>query len=282
MDGDRYIPLYVRLEQDLLRKIREGELPAGASIPSEAELAKQYGISRVTVRHALARLRYEGLIESLRGRGTFVARPKVAHPLDTIRSFEEKMAMQGIVVDHKLLAFEAVVPTLEVRARLGLEPGERVYHIERVRIVEGKGFGLESHFVPENIGGKLDPTRVGDAPVLRLVEEVLGRPARRMKISIACGVTSKDEAAKLGVKVGSPVVVREHVFLAGDGRAVLCGHNIFTDRYQIMLELEEREGEVIAHEWHPTMRPPERALHRMRSPGPEQRGESLPRGREGR
>jgi GntR family transcriptional regulator len=252
---ERYVPKYARLEADIRQKILGGELVPGVPIPSEAVLSKQYGVSRVTVRQALARLRYAGLLESERGRGTFVARPKVIHPLNTIRSFEEKMVAQGVVVDHKLLAFSLETPSGQVRARLELEEGERVYRLERLRIVYGREVGLERHFIPAQIAEQLDKNRLGTAPVLQLVEEAGGRHARRMQITIGCGKPTREETRRLGISRGTPLLVREHIFLGEDGRPFLCGRNIFTELYQLRLELEQRDGQVLTHEWYPTVSP---------------------------
>jgi GntR family transcriptional regulator len=255
IETGRYVPKYAQLEAEIQQKILGGELAPGSPIPSEALLSKQCGVSRVTVRQALARLRYAGLLESERGKGTFVARPKVIHPLNTIRSFEEKMAAQGVVVDHKLLTFSLEKPAAHVRARLDLEEGESVYRLERLRIAYGREVGLERHFIPIQLAEQVDKNRLGTAPVLQLVEEAGGRRARRMQITISCGRPAKQEAFQLGIRMGTPLLIREHVFLGEDGKPFLCGRNIFTERYQVRLELEQRDGQVLTHEWYPTVAP---------------------------
>ena len=237
LDVAKYVPLYVRLEMDLRERMSSGQLPPGAPIPSEAELAKQYATSRVTVRHALARLRYDGLIESLRGRGTFVARPAVVHPLNTNRSFEEKMGAQGVQVDHKLLQFSRLMPSAEIRMSLGMSEVAAVYRLERIRIVSGRIIGLECHYIPAEIGARIDRGRVGTSPVLDLVEEIHGRRARRVRISIRAGAATRSEAQKLGVRAGVPVVIRRHTYVTDQGRAILCGRNVFTERYEAIVEL---------------------------------------------
>jgi len=70
------IPLYYQLENILREKILSGVFSAGARLPTESELIRQYGVGRITVRHALAALVKDGLIERRRRRGTFVTERK--------------------------------------------------------------------------------------------------------------------------------------------------------------------------------------------------------------
>jgi DNA-binding GntR family transcriptional regulator len=65
-------PLWQQVADDLRAEIQSGRLPAEARLPSESELGIQYGVSRVTVRHAIKALSEEGLVEAVHGRGTFV------------------------------------------------------------------------------------------------------------------------------------------------------------------------------------------------------------------
>jgi len=253
IDYERFVPKYARLEADLRARIASGDLAPGAPIPSESVLARHAGASRVTVRQALSRLRFEGLLESAPGRGTFVARPRVIHPGDSIRPFEEKMAAQGVVVDHKLLAFDVVEATPEIKEWLDLHGVRAVYRVERLRIVHGREVGLERHFIPVEVGKRLSRDLLGTAPILRLVEEAQGVTAQRMRIGMKCATAAPGEARQLRIRRGAPVLIRDHVFLTGAGKPIMAGRNVFTSAYQSLLELEEVNGQVIAHQWRQTL-----------------------------
>ena len=77
--ADRFVPSYIRLESHLRESIRSGALRPGDPVPPESSLCQQFGVSRTTVRQALSRLVYDGLIERHRGRGSFVAEPRLEH-----------------------------------------------------------------------------------------------------------------------------------------------------------------------------------------------------------
>lgn len=75
LDPDGPVPLYAQLAEVLRRQIASGELAANRPVPSELTLQQTYGVSRDTVRHALEVLRDEGLVVTVRGKGTYVAEP---------------------------------------------------------------------------------------------------------------------------------------------------------------------------------------------------------------
>lgn len=71
-DWDAAEYVYVQLADDLAKRIERREFPVGARLPSEAELARDYGTAKMTVRRALEILRERGLIRTLHGRGSVV------------------------------------------------------------------------------------------------------------------------------------------------------------------------------------------------------------------
>ncbi|HAS10389.1 MAG TPA: hypothetical protein DCS55_07715, partial [Acidimicrobiaceae bacterium] len=118
---------YVAIADDLRRQITSGDLAAGAVLPSEADLAGSYGVSRVTVRKALELLRSEGLIGSRQGFGWFVAVPVVRRSLATLSTIEADLAAQGREPVRKVLSFRFRdldgEPELEV-VRVNLADGQ--------------------------------------------------------------------------------------------------------------------------------------------------------------
>ena len=99
--AERFTPIYFRIQEALRGRISTGALGPGDRMPSETELARDYRTTRVTVRHALSRLAYEGLIVREAGRGTFVADPaSIVSPIDTLKvhSFEQQVAQRGKAV----------------------------------------------------------------------------------------------------------------------------------------------------------------------------------------
>ena len=98
-----YAPLYARVENALAAEIAAGGLPPGSQLPPEDGLIARFGVSRTTVRKAIEHLVARGLVEIRRGRGTFVAEPKLTQPLTGLSGFVEDMAALGRHATARLL-----------------------------------------------------------------------------------------------------------------------------------------------------------------------------------
>lgn len=90
-------PAYIRLKEQLLDRITAHEWQPEDCLPSERTLCEEYGLSRMTVRQALAELEKEGIIKRVHGKGTYVQREKLTQPLLKLTSFSEDMRQRGLV-----------------------------------------------------------------------------------------------------------------------------------------------------------------------------------------
>src|SRR5579875_154929 len=138
---DRFTPIYLQIQDGLRRRISSGELKAGDRVPSDTELAEAFRTTRATVRQALSRLVFEGLIVRQVGRGSFVApRSSIASPIDTdnVRSFEEQVGLSGRQVTYRLASDESVESDEHVARWLERKPGEALRRIARIRFIEDR------------------------------------------------------------------------------------------------------------------------------------------------
>ena len=104
IDKQAPIPLYYQLKQQILRHISEVTLQFGDLLPSEAEICEKLKISRPTVRQAMGDLTAEGYLTRQKGKGTFVARPKIQGGFfQKLQSFEEEMRQRGLVPSTRVL-----------------------------------------------------------------------------------------------------------------------------------------------------------------------------------
>lgn len=133
-------PLFVQLRDRLRNHIVSGGLPTGSKLPSESQLEIEHGVSRITVRQALAELHAEGLIEKVNGKGSYVKRPEPPQGLGPLIGFYETMRRRG----HQALG--RVSPVRQVRADARVATGLRVpLHtpvstITIMRFVDGQPF----------------------------------------------------------------------------------------------------------------------------------------------
>src|ERR1700735_2523778 len=128
------LPKYYQVKRQLLELT--ATLDAGSPVPPERELARSYGTSRTTVRQALAELVIEGRLLRMQGKGTFVAKPKVAQALE-LASYTEGMRAHGLHPQTKILDIGYVTADEELATLLAVRPGARVLRIHRLRLRRG-------------------------------------------------------------------------------------------------------------------------------------------------
>ncbi|MEW6410003.1 MAG: GntR family transcriptional regulator [Nitrospirota bacterium] len=116
-------------------------------LPSETELCQMYGISRTTVRESLRRLTRDGLLYTIKGKGTFVAEPKLDQIMIKIPDFYKDMAERGLKPDVKVLELKVIEASKLVSEKLMVPPGESVFRIKRLFLADNKPYVLEKKFI---------------------------------------------------------------------------------------------------------------------------------------
>src|ERR1700723_1198580 len=123
-------PLYARVETVLAGEITDGDLKVGDQLPTEDSLIARFGVSRITVRRAIQNLVSRGLVEIRRGKGTFVAAPRITQELTELSGFVEDMHALGRKPTARVIGKEILTADTTVAGHLALTKGE---HVVRIR-----------------------------------------------------------------------------------------------------------------------------------------------------
>jgi GntR family transcriptional regulator len=137
MNSHPSLPLYAQVEETLAQRIQEGVWAVGDQLPSEEQLSEEFSVSRTTVRATIQNLLQRGLVEIRRGKGTFVARPKIAQALTGLTGFVEDMEALGMKATARVLGKSIVPAPADVARKLGVALGAEVVAIRRVRLADG-------------------------------------------------------------------------------------------------------------------------------------------------
>ena len=142
------VPLHHQVYLDLRAALDEGDWKPGDRIPTERELASRYGVSVITVRHALGDLTRERRLERARGKGTFVTPPPVELDLGGTTSFMEEIRRHGRQGQTTVVESETRAADPHVAGALRLDAGDAVHYLERLRLADRVALLLEQAFLP--------------------------------------------------------------------------------------------------------------------------------------
>jgi GntR family transcriptional regulator len=161
VDRTSALPLWAQMQEDLRRRLGTGAF--AEHFPTELELVEQYAVSRHTVREALRRLRDSGVLDSARGRGTWIAQQPIEQPLGSLYSLFQEVEERGMRQRSDVLALRAE-PNPEAAGKLGLPDGAELVYLERLRWADEEPLAHDRIWLPADLATALldaDFTRSG-------------------------------------------------------------------------------------------------------------------------
>jgi GntR family transcriptional regulator len=233
--------VHTQIEDWLAGEIAGGTLVPGDKLPTEQDLATWFGVSRMTLRHALAELTRRGLVTRTVGRhgGTFVAAPKLEQDLTRLAGFSEQLRRHGMVAGARVLsASERPAGRAAAEAlRVGFD--DPVYEVRRVRLADGKPIALERSLFPAGrFPGMLD-SRL-DGSLYELLETRYGQRPYRAKESLEPVTARVREAEALEVPEGAPLMLVERTAYSRAGEPLEFARDLFRgDRTRVVVWTSE-------------------------------------------
>lgn len=207
-------------------RIGSGELPPGAAITSEAELAAEFSVSRGTVRQALAALRSEGLISGGRGRRPVVSRRELAQSFDQMISFTAWAEGLGRTPSARTLELTRRPADAHVAAELDLEPETPVFQYRRLRLLDGEPVMIEASSFIEPVGRLLLDCDMDHGSVYAQLG-ALGVVFHEAEQSIAAVAANAEQASLLGVRRHAPLLEVRRRVRDPKGRPLEFSHDTY-------------------------------------------------------
>ena len=214
LDHHSSVPLYVQIEEQLKEMIKLPEYKKGKKLPNEIDLARQIGVSRCTMRQAINKMVFEGLLIRKKGIGTVVADTAFTSKARNWLSFSQEMKAMGIEVKNFELFIGWVKPTEELCLFFNVSEDTKVLKLERLRgSLDGPFVYFISYFNPRiGMTGNEDFSR----PLYDILEKDYNTIAKLSKEEISAKAADKFLAEKLEVKTGFPILKRKR-FVYGPG-----------------------------------------------------------------
>ncbi len=241
-------PMYDQLRQLIIDGIARDGLQPGDPLPGEHRLCERYGISRTVVRQALAQLEHEGLVERVKGKGTFVSRPRTSESLvHTLVGLYDDVERRGGHVHSDVLRHEMAVADDEVAAALEVELGAPVVVLERLRHVDGEPWSLSTTWMPDEVGRLTLGADLTEASLYRLLADN-GVVATHGVRSAEATVATHDQAQHLGVSAGSALLRLRSVSRGDDGTPIeyfVAHHRGDRSRFEFQLRQEQSQASLL-------------------------------------
>lgn len=224
-------PKYYLLKTEVLGLI--AGLQPGTLIPTERALAEKYTTSRTTVRQAISELVAEGKLGRIQGHGTFVAPPKVTH-VRQLTSFSDDARTQGLRPDSRVIALSVLRSDAEVAAHLGIDQGESVTRLERIRLIEGEPLAHEIAWLPGKLPRfKSNLARTGS--LYSVLADVYGVKVADVEDTVETALAGPADVRLLGIEMGAPLLVVHRLARDAAGAPVEWTRSAFRgDRFRFV------------------------------------------------
>lgn len=234
LDKNSVIPIYFQLAKLFEECIYRGQLKPGDALPPEHEIADYFAISRMTVRRAISELITAGLVYAQKGKGTFVAEPKLDEAKFELGDFHEEIRKQGMTPSSKLLSVRIVKANEILSEKLEVPVGTNCLYFSSVLAADNEHLVYEKKYVKYTKQKPILEIELRD-PSLANLAVVHGNhfPTTSKRVLHASAAT-EEEAAKLAVDPKTPVFVVEQTIYDSNKKPVGWGKSIYRgDRYKL-------------------------------------------------
>ncbi|MBI9046598.1 MAG: GntR family transcriptional regulator [Anaerolineaceae bacterium] len=239
IDRNSFIPFYIQVKNALTEYIEDNKFPPGHQFPGEADLCTAFDVSRTVIRQALREMETLGLIYRVKGRGTFIAEPKIRESLfQELTGFYQDMISKGYRPKSTVLKQEIVAANKKVAAYLELKEGAQIIQIDRLRFVNQEPIVLTSTYLPYEICAPLLEIDLANQSLYAYLEREHGLYITRGKRFFEAVIANPMEAEMLQIEAGSPLILINSISYLADGTPLEYYHAVHRgDRSRFETEL---------------------------------------------
>ena len=223
--------LHQEVEQYLRTMIDNGEWKVGDCIPTEMELAEKFKVSRPTVRQAILKLTNDGNIVRVKGRGSFVTRPKLLHESTSmIVGYRQESKKQNRQITTTVLALETIKPDAEILKNMGLTSGDKVVFLNRLRAVSGhnddRPVVLTHVYVPLEIFPQMPSLDFSQLSLYDVLTE-RGLEVREMEKTLDVVVATEEQSNLLQLNPFEPLIHVSALGKTADNKIIEYSHSYY-------------------------------------------------------
>jgi GntR family transcriptional regulator len=232
------IPRYHQIAQSLRERMAGGDPAPGERLDNQRSLAREFGVTLMTLRQALEVLEREGLIARRHGLGTFVASPSIDYDILHLRTFAGDLSAKGEHVATRFLRSRFVVADRWVARELGLSRGARAFALERLRLVDGHPMSFQASYLPGAIGEDVAKADLALTPLRHVLSFKLGIEITSARETVSAVHLEPRAARELGCRAGIAAFRSDRVSVGPTGAPIVYDRVFIPgDRFRITRQL---------------------------------------------
>lgn len=233
---------YQRVRESLAEELRRDGRPPGSPLPPERALAEHFGVSRVTLRRALAELEKSGIVTRA-GTRWAVAGARIGEPPNVLMSFSEMAASRGLTPGARVIGNRVRPATIDEAETLGLAPGASLFELERLRLMDDVPILIDSTRVPLALAPGLDEIDFSATSLYTALEERYDLRPTLARVAVEAIAADERQAELLGLERGQPLLACHQLTEDERGRLIeLCEMVYRGDRYRFRATLARAQA----------------------------------------
>lgn len=238
---DSPILLYEQIKAGIKELIKTNNLKAGDKIPNESELCELFDVSRITIRRAIKELGEEGIIEVIRGKGTFVRASKKDLHLLNLKGFTEGLSTEENNIEKEILQKQIISSDSELSKIFSPEQTEFVELVRLVKDAEGP-FSVDYAYLPLNVYPGIDELLDDSVSTFKLIREKFKVPFTKVKKEIEYVHPTTELCENLGInKTSTVILVKKIIFGPNQMPVHYSKYYMVGDRVKFYIETDYTE-----------------------------------------
>lgn len=238
IDERSHVSLYYQVKEIMTENLKCGKWPINSKIPTEVELCRIYGVSRITVRQALAELEREGYLYRKQGKGTFVTTPKLEQRLSHFYSFSEEIRKMGLVPSTIVLDFALIQSDENISTNLNINRNSLIVAINRLRLADGEPYAIETSYIPYDFVAGITKEDVEKNGLYKTLKEKFGIQPNEAVESFEAVLMQSEESKHLNAKNKAPALRLERYAYENSKLIEYCVSIIKGDKYKYKILLK--------------------------------------------
>jgi GntR family transcriptional regulator len=228
------VPRYHQIAQTLRERIATSGQGPGARLDNQRSLAREFGVTLMTLRQALDLLERDGLIARRHGLGTFVARPAIDYDILHLRALAGDLSALGEDVATRFLRSRFEPADRRVAEALGLADQAEVFVLERLRLVDGEPVSFQASYLPAVLGAEVSRADLAVTPLRQVLTFKLGIEITAARETVSAVPLDRRAAGELGCRPGIAAFRSDRVSVGPEGTPIVYDRVFIPgDRFRI-------------------------------------------------